>query len=80
MKIAPKKNKKYKPERDEMIETLLGEFLNDHEKSSGRYTSQDICDELRSFIDLEPGEVTSYMISEGYKPAKVEDRIVWLLN
>lgn len=43
----------------------------------GRFTSQEICDNLRDTVSLEPDEVTQYMFANGYVLARMEDRLVW---
>ena len=47
------------------------------EKDCGRFTSQEICDNLRDTVSLEPDEVTQYMFANGYVLARMEDRLVW---
>ena len=48
-----------------------------HQTDSGRWTSQDICDNLRETADLDVHTVTNYMMAHGYKPERVDDRLVW---
>jgi len=43
----------------------------------GRFTSQDICDNLRDTVSLEPDEVTLYMFGKGYVLSRMQDRMVW---
>ena len=43
----------------------------------GRFTSQDICDNLRDTVSLEPDEVTRYMFGKGYVLSRMQDRMVW---
>ena len=44
----------------------------------GRFTSQDICDNLRETVSLTPDEVTEYMVSHGYSLERQFDRLVWV--
>ena len=45
---------------------------------SGRWTSQDICDNVRDTITLTPDEVTQYMLSHRYHLERQDDRLVWV--
>ena len=45
---------------------------------SGRWTSQDICDNVRDTIQLEPDTVTQYMLAHGYRMEREDDRLVWV--
>lgn len=45
-----------------------------------RFTSQDICDNLRDTISLTPSEVTDYMIEHGYSLTRQLDSLVWTKN
>ena len=45
---------------------------------SGRWTSQDICDNVRDTIQLEPDTVTQYMLAHGYRMERQDDRLVWV--
>lgn len=49
----------------------------DEETDMGRFTSQDICDNLRETMALTPDEVTEYMIDKGYTLERQFDRLVW---
>ena len=49
-----------------------------HERTdSFRFTSQDICDNLRDMVSLTPDEVTKYMMERGYTLVRSDDRLVW---
>lgn len=47
---------------------------------SGRFTSQDICDDLRNIISLSPDAVTEYMLAEGHHLERRDDRLVWVMK
>ena len=55
---------------------ILGAYLQTQD--SGRFTSQDICDNLQQTISLSPDTVTEYMLEKGYKPVRRDDRLVWV--
>ncbi len=57
-------------------ESILAVFFNER-KDSGRFTSQDICDNLRDTVTLTPDEVTEWMMTNGYVPMRDDDRVVW---
>ena len=44
---------------------------------SGRWTSQEICDNVRDTIHLSVGEVNRYMKEHGYVLRRDDDRLVW---
>lgn len=44
---------------------------------SGRWTSQDICDNLRETIDLDIKDVYKYMRAHGYVLKRIDERLVW---
>lgn len=48
------------------------------QEDSGRWTSQDICDNVRDTIQLEPDTVTQYMLAHGYRMEREDDRLVWV--
>lgn len=45
---------------------------------SGRFTSQDVCDNLRETLHLEPDEVTAYLFAAGWTLERQFDRLVWV--
>jgi hypothetical protein len=49
----------------------------DEETDRGRFTSQDICDNVRETISLTPDDVTIYMAEHGYTLERQFDRLVW---
>ena len=56
---------------------VLGAYFDDN-TDSGRFTSQDICDNLRETLQLTPDEVTGYMLARGYSLERQFDRLVWV--
>lgn len=62
---------------DEIKEMVLEAYLRD-ETDIGRFTSQDICDNVRETVSLTPDEVTAYMIAHGYSLDRRDDRLVWV--
>ena len=61
------------------IKTVVLDAYFSEETDSGRFTSQDICDNLRETIALSPSEVTAYMIERGYTLQRQDDRLVWVV-
>lgn len=47
-------------------------------KDSGRFTSQDICDNLRETAAFTPDEVTEFLMGAGYVLQRDDDRLVWV--
>lgn len=62
---------------DEIKTMVLDAYLRD-ETDMGRFTSQDICDNLRETISLTPDEVTAYMATHGYSLDRRDDLLVWV--
>ena len=58
--------------------TVLNAYLQSTD--SGRWTSQDICDDLQNIITLRPDEVTAYMLEQGHTLERRDDRLVWVIN
>lgn len=56
--------------------TVLAAFLQDTD--SGRFTSQDIADQLTDTISLSPNAITRYMLEKGWSLRRVDDRLVWV--
>lgn len=56
-------------------EKILEQYLQVGD--AGRWTSQDICDNLRDMISLTPDEVTEYLTKKGLKMKRLDDRLVW---
>ena len=63
--------------KEEMVEMVLNAYM-DEEQDSGRFTSQDICDNLRETISLSTDEVSGYLMSHGYSLEGSDDRLVWV--
>ena len=61
-----------------MKEMVLDAYF-DETTDSGRFTSQDVCDNIRETIELTPGEVTEYMVKRGYTLQRQDDRLVWVV-
>lgn len=61
------------------IKTVVLDAFFSEETDNGRFTSQDICDNLRETIELTPGEVTEYMIKRGFTLDRKDDRMVWVV-
>jgi len=59
------------------IKTMVLDAYLDREVDMDRFTSQDICDNLRDTISLTPSEVTDYMIEHGYCLTRQLDSLVW---
>lgn len=55
---------------------VLDAFLQ--ETDSGRFTSQDMADQLRDTISLSPNDITRYMLEKGWSLRRVDDRLVWV--
>ena len=62
---------------DEIKAMVLDAYLRG-ETDMGRFTSQDICDNLRETISLTPDEVTAYMATHAYSLDRRDDRLVWV--
>ena len=58
--------------------TVLKAYLQSTD--SGRWTSQDICDDLSNIITLRPDEVTAYMLEQGHTLERRDDRLVWVIS
>ena len=63
---------------EEMKEMVLDAYF-DETTDSGRFPSQDVCDNLRETMELTPGEVTEYMVKRGYTLQRQDDRLVWVV-
>lgn len=59
-------------------EKILDQYLQVGD--AGRWTSQDICDNLRDMISLTPDEVTEYLTKKGMRMERVDDRLVWAFD
>ena len=61
--------------RNEMVEQVLDAYFEwtvDH----GRWTTQDIIDNLRDTLELDKKEVFQYMSSKGWCLKRVDERLV----
>lgn len=63
--------------KEERVEMVLDAYM-DEEQDSGRFTSQDICDNLRETISLSIDEVSGYLMKHGYSLERSDDRLVWV--
>ena len=63
---------------DKWKESVLTVYFHDR-KDSGRFTSQDICDNLRSTASFSPDEVTQFLMAHGYVLERDDDRLVWVV-
>ena len=61
---------------DEWKKSVLNVYFQDR-KDMGRWTSQDICDNVRDMVSLTPDEVTEYLMQRGYVLQRQDDRLVW---
>jgi hypothetical protein len=61
---------------DEWKKSVLNVYFQDR-KDMGRFTSQDICDNVRDMVSLTPDEVTEYLMQRGYVLQRQDDRLVW---
>lgn len=55
---------------------ILSSYVQNQD--SGRFTSQDICDNLRETAEFSPAVVTEYMLSHGWQLQRDDDRLVWV--
>lgn len=62
---------------DEYKKAALDVYFKDR-TDQWRFSSQDICDNLRETVSLTPDEVTQYMMGAGYVLARRDDRLVWV--
>ena len=58
------------------IASILDAYFNS-QTDSGRFTSQDVCDNLRDIVTLEPNQVTDYLLERGWSLVRYDDRLVW---
>lgn len=61
---------------DDYKKSVLNVYFQDR-KDMGRFTSQDICDNVREMVSLTPDEVTEYLMQRGYILQRQDDRLVW---
>jgi len=60
----------------EQVKQVLDAYIDDFDDK--RFTSQNICDNLRETLTLTPDDVTAYMLSKGYRLFREFDRLVWV--
>lgn len=63
---------------DEVLAIMLASYLRDTDDK--RFTSQDICDNLRDTYELTPDAVTRYMMSNGWTLVRIDDKLVWSIK
>ena len=63
---------------DDYKKSVLSVYFHDR-KDSGRFTSQDICDNLRETASFTPDEVTEYLMEHGCVLQRDDDRLVWVV-
>ncbi len=61
---------------DDFKESVLNVYFRSC-TDSGRFTSQDICDNLKDTVSLTPDDVTQFMMRQGYVLQRDDDRLVW---
>ena len=74
---AEEPEKKEQQQEPSVTECILDAYFL-RNRDSGRFTSQDICDNLRETAKLSPAEVTGYMLSHGWHLERDDDRLVWV--
>lgn len=57
---------------------ILGSYMQ--RQDSGRFTSQDICDNLRGMATFKVDEVSEWLYGHGWQLARDDDRMVWVQN
>ena len=62
---------------DDYKKTVLNVYFKDR-TDSGRFTSKDICDNLRETASFTPDEVTQFLMERGYVLSRDDDRLVWV--
>ena len=58
---------------------MLNAYFSDTQ-DSGRWTTQDIIDNLRDTVSLTKEEVNEYMREAGYSLVRDDDRLVWTME
>ena len=62
-------------ERSEIVKKVLTAYVD--KNIAGRFSSQDICDNVRDICEVTPYEVTEHMINNGWHLMKRDERLVW---
>lgn len=65
--------------RKDEVRTVLDAYFRDTQ-DSGRWTTQDIIDNLRDTVSLTKEEVNEYMREAGYSLVRDDDRLVWTME
>ena len=63
-------------ERSEIVKNVLSTFVED--SMAGRFSSQDICDNVRDICEVTLDEVNEYMLNNGWHLMKRDERLVWV--
>jgi hypothetical protein len=62
-------------ERSEIVKKVLTAYVDND--IAGRFSSQDICYNVRDICEVTPQEVTEHMINNGWHLMKRDERLVW---
>lgn len=62
-------------ERSEIVKEVLTAYVDNN--IAGRFSSQDICDNVRDICEVTPDEVTEHMLNNGWHLMKRDERLVW---
>jgi hypothetical protein len=62
-------------ERSEIVKKVLTAYVDNN--IAGRFSSQDICDNVRDICEVTPREVTEHMLNNGWHLMKRDERLVW---
>lgn len=62
-------------ERSEIVKKVLTAYVDNN--VAGRFSSQDICDNVRDICEVTPQEVTEHMLNNGWHLMKRDERLVW---
>jgi len=62
-------------ERSEIVKKVLTAYVDNN--IAGRFSSQDICDNVRDICEVTPQEVTEHMLNNGWHLMKRDERLVW---
>ena len=63
-------------ERSEIVKKVLTAYVDNN--IAGRFSSQDICDNVRDICEVTPDEVTENMLNNGWHLTKRDERLVWV--
>lgn len=75
-KVKNTGRKMSKMNKDQVVKEVLDAYFEGQD-DSGRWTSQDICDNLRDTVEMTPDDVFRYMKERGYVLRRTDDRMVW---